>query len=186
MTRRIWRATILLSLLAASLIALSWGLRVFYRSAYPVTYYETVLTESKSQGIDPALVFAVIRTESNFRPEVQSSIGARGLMQITEETFDWIVYRTGFEGHSFNDLYDPHINIQYGAALLRLLADEFDTQVNSLCAYHAGWGSVKRWLANPETAPDGATLLAIPFGDTARYVRKVEATQNAYSGLYGL
>ena len=158
--------------------------RHYYRAAYPTHYNDIVIAESLRNNIAPELVFAVIRTESGFRPQVQSSVGARGLMQITEDTFDWIKYRTGKAGVEYEDLYEPEHNIEYGVALLRLLLDEFGSIENALCAYHAGWGSVKQWLANPENSHDGENIHMIPFGDTRRYVEKVISTREIYIKLY--
>ena len=68
----------------------------------------------------------------------------RGLMQITEETFQWIRFRMKDEsGASYDDLFDEKINIQYGTFLLKTLLDEFGSEANALCAYHAGWGNAK-------------------------------------------
>ena len=158
----------------------------FYRAAYPIAYRDIVLTESERNALPPSLVFAVIHTESGFDPAARSHVGAQGLMQITPDTLDWTVYRLGEEKQPEALLYDSAANIKYGAALLRLLTNEFGQVENVLCAYHAGWGSVKSWLQNPEYAPNGTDVDLIPFGDTARYVEKVLATQEIYRKLYGL
>lgn len=157
----------------------------FYRAAYPVGYREIVERESRGNGLPPSLVYAVIRTESGFNPGAQSSVQARGLMQITRETFEWAQYRVKEErALHFDDLFGSEENIRYGAAILRLLLDEFGTETNALCAYHAGWGNAKKWLENPECAPDGKNIEHIPFGDTGRYVEKVLATKATYETLY--
>ena len=62
-------------------------MRYFYQKAYPLGYEQLVLSACEENELEPSFVFAVIRTESSFRPDAQSSVGARGLMQITEETF---------------------------------------------------------------------------------------------------
>ncbi|MDR2933117.1 MAG: lytic transglycosylase domain-containing protein [Oscillospiraceae bacterium] len=164
--------------------ALAGAYKGYYRAAYPVKYIDTVLAQSEKNGLSPSLVYAVIRTESGFRPGVRSSVGATGLMQITKDTFDWTQYRLGETPKPMDILYDGEENIKYGAALLRLLIDEFGSVENALCAYHAGWGNVKRWLDNPDYAPDGYTITRIPFGDTARYVKKVLETRDMYERLY--
>lgn len=158
----------------------------FYRAAYPMKYSEAVEKACRDNDLPPSLVYAIIRTESSFRPEVESSIGARGLMQITEETYDWTVYRMGEEGGQYDSLFDADTNIKYGGALLRLLFDEFGSVENVLCAYHAGWGNAQSWRANPEHAPGGDLIENIPFGDTSRYVVKVLETRKKYQELYQL
>ena len=174
----------LLIILVLAVIVFVAANRLYYKSAYPTHYKDIVVRESLKHDLALELVFAIIHTESGFRPQVQSSVGARGLMQITEDTFDWIGYRMDKIGYDYADLYNPEHNIEYGTALLRLLLDEFGSVENALCAYHAGWGSVKRWLSNPETSYDGENIHTIPFGDTKRYVEKVISTQEIYKNLY--
>ncbi|WRS27853.1 lytic transglycosylase domain-containing protein [Oscillospiraceae bacterium MB08-C2-2] len=162
-----------------------WGYRYFYRSAYPVYYSEQVLRQSQVYDLPPELLYAVIRTESGFNPRAQSSVQARGLTQITPDTFEWIQFRLQEERElDFEDLYNPEISIQYGAALLRLYLDEFGSVETALCAYHAGRGSVLGWLKNPQYSSDGKNVEYIPFGDTSRYVARVIETRDLYRNLY--
>lgn len=176
-------------LLVIFLVAAGFGgyyaFSFYEKSAYPVKYEHLVQSYSAEQNLDEDLVYAVIRTESSFRPLAESSVGARGLMQITEETFDFIHYRLGgTEQTVFADLFDPETNIRFGTFLLRILIDEFGSVSNALCAYHAGWGNAKKWLANEQYAPDGKEITNIPFGDTGRYVKKVLKTWEKYQTLY--
>lgn len=157
----------------------------FYRAAYPTGYRDLVAAESARNNLPPSLVFAVIRTESGFDPSAQSSVQARGLMQITKDTFEWAQYRVGEDRIlHFDDLFESDLNVRYGAAILRLLLDEFGTEANALCAYHAGWGKAKEWLSDPACAPDGENITNIPYGDTRRYVAKVLQTKQVYETLY--
>lgn len=172
-------------LLALACLALSTAYNTFYKRAYPTEYADIVRQQADSNGLPYDLVFAIIRTESGFRPEVQSSVGARGLMQLTEETFDWTKSKMEDAGsETYADLFDPAVNIRYGTKLLRLLYDEFGTWDTVLCAYHAGWGSAKKWLADDEYSADGVNIHSIPFGDTNRYVEKVNSTREIYRNLY--
>ena len=137
------------------------------------------------KGLDPALVYAVVRTESGFDPRAKSNVGAQGLMQLMPDAFDWIQMRKGGgEAPQGEACFDPDINIEYGATMLRILLDEFGSVDNALCAYHAGWGSVKRWLSDPAYAPDGETVTTIPFDDTRADVAKVKKTMEIYRRLY--
>lgn len=172
---------------AAGVIAVclfAFGSGFFYRSAYPLKYKEAVEAESRANSLPPSLVYAVIRTESGFNPDALSSVGAAGLMQITKDTLDWTLYRLGEEEKAFDILFDGEENIKYGAALLKLLINEFGSVENALCAYHAGWGNAKNWLSRTEYSPDGVTIENIPFGDTKKYVKKVLETQRMYESLY--
>lgn len=182
------RSRRLFLLLAAALLLLAvWaGARAYIRYSYRTAYSEYVYQYAEEYDLAPSLLFAVIRTESSFRPESVSSVGARGLTQITEETLDWINYRSGENPVSFDQLYDPKTAIRCGAYLLRLLYDEFSDTGTVLCAYHAGWGKVKEWLADPEHSDDGVTIHTVPYGDTSRYREKVLRTQKIYQKLYGM
>ena len=185
--RRTTGAQLLVLLLVAAMCAgvLRYaGLR-FYHAAYPVHYTQDVLLQSEAHDVPPELVFAVIRTESGFNPDAHSSAQARGLMQITKDTFEWAQFRIQeTEPLHFDDLFRSDLNIRYGTAILRLLLEEFGTEENALCAYHAGWGNAKKWLADPKTSSDGVHIDTIPFGDTRRYVEKVMETKRIYSKLY--
>lgn len=157
----------------------------FYKAAYPLGYVEDVLAQSAAQGVPPELVFAVIRTESGFNPDARSSVEARGLMQITKDTFEWAQYRLKEQDElHFNDLFRSDLNIRYGTSILQLLLEEFETEENALCAYHAGWGNAKKWLADPTASSDGVHIDNIPYGDTGRYVKKVMQTKQIYQKLY--
>lgn len=156
-----------------------------YRSLYPCKFSQLVEEACEKQGLSPSLVYAVIKNESSFRPEAVSSVGARGLMQLTEETFEWVRGRMGTE-ETFEDMFDPEVNIRYGTYLLSVLLSEFGSQQNALCAYHAGWGSVKKWLADPDYSPDGQQVETIPFADTDYYVDKVQKTAAIYQELYSI
>ncbi|WP_343252729.1 lytic transglycosylase domain-containing protein [Ligaoa zhengdingensis] len=183
--RQIARTAVLLGALALAFWVLYGAYTTFYKRAYPTEYWKTVVREADRNGLPYDLVFAVIRTESGFRPQVQSSVGARGLMQLTEDTFDWTKSKMEDAGdETYADLFDPEVNIRYGCKLLRLLLDEFEAEDTALCAYHAGWGNAKKWLADDEHSADGINIHTIPFGDTRRYVQKINETRAIYRNLY--
>lgn len=157
----------------------------FYRSAYIIEYEQLVYQEAERQSLSPALVFAVIRTESGFNPYAQSSASARGLMQITKETFDWAKMRMGEQYPlDFDDLFRTEVNIRYGTAILRLLMDDLETEENTLCGYHAGRSKTLEWLSDPTYSPNGQHVENIPYADTRGYVEKVMQTKRIYEKLY--
>lgn len=169
----------------ACLGLLVMGIRVYYQGAYPRGYRELVEKYSEENGLDPALIYAVIRTESSFGYLKESPVGAMGLMQMTTDTYHWVRYRLGEAGAaSPQQLFDPEQNIRYGAANLRLLIEEFEEEKAALAAYHAGWGNVSRWLQDRHYSIDGRHLSHIPFADTDCYVRKVLETARIYHRLY--
>ena len=165
--------------------AMARALGFYHQMAYPLEYQDLIESAAAQYDLPPELLYAVTRTESSFNPHVESSVGARGLMQITRDTAEWAQFRQGTQDEPVYDrLFEPEENIQCGAYILRLLMDEFGTVDNALAAYHAGWGNVKKWLADEEHSPDGVNLQNIPFGDTARYVKKVNQTSRIYRELY--
>ena len=152
---------------------------------YPLGYRELIEKYSREHELPAALVCAVVKCESGFRPDAESSIGARGLMQLTEETCDWVRGRLGGE-ETFDDMYVPEQAIRYGTYLLSYLTDVFGGTPEVLAAYHAGMNQVHRWLDDPDYSSDGETLDHIPFGDTEHYVSKVTDTMEKYRELYDL
>ena len=153
------------------------------KTLYPHKYADAVEKYSAQYGVDEDLVYAVIRTESSFDPDATSDVGARGLMQIMPDTLDWLCYRMG-EDVPFDALSEPDTAIRYGTYFLHLLLDEFGDERTALAAYHAGRGSVLKWLDDPACSSDGKTLEHIPYPDTAHYVAKVERAKEIYQSLY--
>ena len=182
------RAVLGLALAAVALILLaSYGVNQYYQISYPRKYTGLVEEACRQKQLDEALVYAVIRTESGFDPQAQSAVGARGLMQLMPDAYDWIRMRQGKQGEAdYELLFDPVENIECGTEMLRILLEEFGSVENALCAYHAGWGSAKQWLADPQYAPDGKQITRIPFADTRAYVEKVTKTMERYRKLYEL
>lgn len=150
---------------------------------YPMKYTEIVEKYGAEYGVEPELVYAVIKTESSFNPDAVSDARAEGLTQITPETFEWLKSKLGEENENLS-LYDPETSIKYGAFFLGYLIDEFENTDTALAAYHAGRGRVNGWLENKKISPDGVTLSEIPIPETAHYVKKVNKALNVYNNLY--
>ena len=152
---------------------------------YPRKYADLVEKYSKEYGVDENLVFAVIKTESNFDPSAESEVGARGLMQLMEDAYDWVGYRMG-DGREldYDSMYVPEYNIQYGTYLLMLLYNEYGDEETALAAYHSGRGNVNKWLEDSSLSSDGQVLDDIPSSVTKHYVKKVMQAYDAYNNLY--
>ena len=153
--------------------------------AYPTDYSETVEEKSGEYGVPLSVIYAVIRTESGFDPEAESWVGARGLMQITKDAYEWIDYYRGATGASWEDMYVPEINIDYGTWLLSYLYGEFGEWETVYAAYNAGPNAVKKWLEDKEYSTDGRTLYNIPYEETSNYCKKVIAYRKGYINAYG-
>lgn len=164
-----------------------FGSRVAYDAAleylYPRKYSEYVEKYSEEYGISEILLYSVIHTESGFDPEAVSEADARGLTQITEDTFDWLLTKTG-ENYTFDDLFTPEVSIKYGAYFLSILQDEYAITETVAAAYHAGMGNVSSWLENDEYSDDGQRLKSIPISDTAHYVDKIIKAMEKYNSIY--
>lgn len=153
-------------------------------AAHPLMYSELVEKYAEEYGLDKYLLYAVIKTESSFDPEAVSNVGARGLMQIMEETFDWIQFRLGEENVTvYDDMFDPETNIRYGGYLLSYLMNKFGNVDCAAAAYHSGIGTVSEWLADPEISKDGETLDVIPARNAAHYVDKINTALEKYHAL---
>lgn len=157
------------------------------RAQHPQLYPELIVQYAAQQGVDPALVSAIILCESSFDPHAESRVGARGLMQLMEDTAQWIAHKLGEDGpgYSFDLLYDPETNVRFGTWYLGYLSRRFDgDETKVVCAYHAGQGNVDSWLDNPDYSADGVTLDVIPTEDTAAYAARVLLARDVYRKYY--
>ncbi len=153
-------------------------------AAHPKKYSEFVTKYALEYEMDEDLIYAIIKTESDFDCEAVSGVGARGLMQIMEETFDWIKFRLDDDESAYDDMFDPEMNIRYGAYLIDYLLEKFGDKDTAVAAYHSGAGSVTSWLKNEENSADGKRLDNIPSNTAAHYVNKVNNALNNYKELY--
>jgi soluble lytic murein transglycosylase len=153
---------------------------------YPKKYEEYVEANAKIYDLEEDIIYAIINTESEFNPEAKSEVGARGLMQIMEDTFLWTKSRMREDdGVAYSDMYNPELNIKYGAYLFYLLYSEYGDYETALAAYHSGRGNVNSWLSDPENSSDGKKLdRKIPSRATAHYVDKVMTDFENYSEIY--
>jgi len=135
-------------------------------------------------GIEPAFVAAVILRESSYDPQATSSVGARGLMQVMEDTFQF-VRRSLNEEIDFWNMYDPETNIRYGCWYLGYLSRIFDGDpIEMACAYHAGPNNVKLWIMNYAADRKNLRLEEIPKEDTRYYAGKVYDAYSIYFQHY--
>ena len=152
--------------------------------AYPIEYSEIAEQKSKEYDVPLSVIYAVIRTESGFDPEAESWVGARGLMQITKDAHEWIDYYRGESRGSWDEMYVPEINMDYGVWLLSYHYELFGNWETAYAAYNAGPNAVKKWLEDPEYSSDGETLYYIPYEETSKYVEKVSTYREGYISAY--
>ena len=123
----------------------------FFSNAVP--FGDLIHEKAQKYDVDPALVAAVVETESRFHPQARSAVGARGLMQLMPRTGRWL---------GATNLDDPEQNVDAGVRYLKYLQDRFDGNLNkAIAAYNGGEGNVERYGGIP------------PFRETRSYVKKV-------------
>ena len=136
----------------------------YERLRYPLRYQQVVRGHARNYRLNPALLAAVIYTESKFDATARSDAGAIGLMQLLPDTAKGIAQRTGGARFVVSDLTNPELNVRYGAWYLRHLLDRYGDERTALAAYHAGQANVDRWRAQ---------RVGIQFPQTRYYVEKV-------------
>jgi soluble lytic murein transglycosylase len=147
----------------------------YERLRYPLSYEQIIRGHAQNYDLDPALLAAVIYRESKFDAGARSSSGAIGLMQLLPETAKGIALHTGGSRFMVSDLYNPEINVRYGAFYLRRLLTKYDDTRLALAAYNAGQANVDDWRANGE---------GIVFPETREYVDSVLETRDVYADAY--
>ncbi len=151
---------------------------------YPVKYRNTVQMYAQEYKLDPLLVFAIIKVESNFKPGAVSPKNARGLMQITDKTGNWGAQMLDIANYSSSMLYIPETNIRIGCWYLSTLYDEFGETDLVLAAYNGGSGNVSQWLGDSRYSTSGKSLDLIPFKETEQYLKKIKNSYKIYKKLY--
>ena len=144
----------------------------------PLRHDDIIRQQAEEKDVPADLIAAVIYEESRFRDQT-SSAGARGLMQITPSTAEYVEDLSGGSTFDQSDLADPDINIRYGTFYLRHLLDQFDgDEVAALAAYNAGETNVFEWGGSDLEISD------IPFPETKSYVKDVLEKRDAYRRKY--
>jgi soluble lytic murein transglycosylase len=162
------------------------GRELLERTEYPLRYPEIVRGHAQQYDLDPALLAAVIYSESRFRPHVRSPQGAIGLMQLLPSTAEGIATRTGGTKFVPSDLDDPELNVRYGSWYLRHLREHYagrpDAMTLALAAYNAGMANVDSWLEH--TSPGRQLQIPDAFAETRHYLDGVEHARGVYRRLY--
>ena len=154
---------------------------------HPLVYREAIEKSAAEFNLEPAFVAAIIMNESSFRPTAESSVGARGLMQLMPDTAEWIAHKLKVDSYSFERMFDPESNIRFGCWYLNYLSGLFRGDPHCVtAAYHAGQGQVTSWLSDPGRSNDGITLNmdGIPDGPTKSYVGRVTQDYGIYQAIY--
>ena len=137
--------------------------------------YRAVVEES---GLEPALVYAVMKAESGFDERAISPAGAKGVMQLMPSTAAFIAE---LENIPFDEkrLFEGEYNVRLGCAYLKYLLERFEERT-ALAAYNAGEGTVRLWLKDGRYSADGVTLDSIPYSETRQYLKKISLFRKIY------
>ncbi|HET6312475.1 MAG TPA: transglycosylase SLT domain-containing protein [Chloroflexia bacterium] len=153
---------------------------------YPTPFEELVLQETAQQEIDPLVMYALMRQESQFIPAARSHADARGLTQVIPSTGEGIAEQLGDNNFSPGDLYVPHVNVRYGTYYLASNLPTFDRKLlPGLAAYNGGPGNADRWLAGSALIDPDLYVERIDLFETEDYLRRVYQNYGFYRLTYG-
>ncbi len=157
-------------------------------NSHPYRYRELVETQSQVNNLHPAFIAAIILNESSFNPEAESSVGARGLMQMMPDTAKWVHGKIdGVSAYSFDMMYDANVNVRYACWYMNFLSKEFrGDPILVAAAFHTGQGEVRNWLNDSRYSEDSQSIVLEDMmdGPTKNYVTKVLKAYAAYKRLY--
>lgn len=155
-----------------------------YRLLFPILHRDELTRDAKAQGLDPVLVAALIRQESNFNSRALSRAGARGLMQVMPAVGAQISRSLRYPVWYPVLLFDPDANLQLGTAHLAAFLNQYDNLEQVLAAYNAGGSRVARWATKAGVDDPEIFAERIPFTETRDYVRAVLRNAAVYRALY--
>jgi soluble lytic murein transglycosylase len=148
-------------------------------------FSDDLRSNASRQDLDPYLVAALIRQESEFDPAAHSRAGARGLMQIMPATGQLLARKAGVRPFSSGKLYVPELSLQLGTLHLRGVLDQFENSLEyTLAAYNAGEHRVIEWVTWGNFDEPGTFVESIPFTETREYVQSVMRNMAVYRALY--
>lgn len=137
----------------------------------------------EGSGLETALVYSIIKTESGFDERAESGAGAVGLMQLLPSTAEFVCRLNGI-CFSRERLSEGGYNVRLGCLYLKYLLERFEIVETAVAAYNAGEGVVSGWLKDRKRSADGKALDSIPYKETAQYVKKVEKFRKIYRFFY--
>ncbi len=154
---------------------------------FPLLYREQIFREARSQGIDPAWVYGLIRQESAFMVDVRSHAGALGLMQLMPATARQVARRLKSRIRIPGEVLEPDTNLRLGITYLSSRYRMFDgSMVLATAAYNAGAHRVNRWLPEQGHITTDRWIESIPFDETRKYVKRVLTYTAIYERRLGL
>ncbi len=154
---------------------------------YPKKYENFVKLYAEQYQVNENLIYAIIKAESNFEPKAVSKKGAKGLMQLMEETAQDVATKieNKIMPENISDkLLDVDTNIELGTKYISILLERYKYIEIALVAYNAGIGTVDSWIEKGIIKKDGTDIENVPYKETNQYVRKILRDYKIYQNLY--
>lgn len=160
--------------------------RHFWELLFPMPWQNDLMRNAKRQNLDPYIVAALIRQESEFNPAAVSHANAYGLAQILPSTGRQLARRNGVRKFRSTMLFQPATNLQLGATYLRSLLDQWGGKwEQTLASYNAGKTHVNDWSTWASYEDPAEFIETIPFTETRDYVQAVLRNAAMYRKVYG-
>ena len=159
--------------------------RPYWEALFPKPYWIDLKRFSSSNGLDPYLVAALIRQESEFNPSAVSRANAVGLMQLLPKVGKSVAKQEKMKHFSTTQLFTPAVNLQLGTRYFRSMVDRFGGFEYALAAYNAGVDRVQDWQAQGKYRDVSEFVESIPFTETREYVQAILRNASVYRQLYG-
>ena len=154
--------------------------------AYPTGLLPTIKLQG-AKGVDPYLIAAIIREESQYDVKAVSRVGAIGLMQVMPATANNVAQRVGLPAMGREDLFDQETNIRIGVRYVEQLLEQFSGNlVYTIASYNAGPLAVGNWIAQYRGQGQDEFVELIPYQETRQYVKRVLRAYREYVRLGGL
>ncbi len=166
----------------ALIVAFCYAAILTLKINFPLKDYDIIKTYAEANGLNEELICAIINVESGFDNMAVSNKGASGYMQLMEQTALWGIETLDIEGVSYDNIFDPELNIALGTWYLSNLNKQFGSENLAIISYNAGSGNVTSWLSEND-GDEEATLKNIPFKETKNYYFKVKTNEYIYKFL---
>ncbi len=154
---------------------------------YPTAHFDIVVREAGAAGIDPLLVYALMRQESAFAAHAVSPANALGLMQLLPSTAERMATQAGIARPAREDLFEPSVNIGLGVRYLSELSRLFaGNTALMVAAYNAGENAAQRWQSLASSYDEDEMIEQISYRETRAYVKSVLRNLRTYRRLYGV
>ncbi len=160
---------------------------IIKKLVFPLKHFDVVKIEASKNNIDPYLIMAIIKTESNFNKEATSNKKAKGLMQIRDTTANDINNKINLVNQVEGNLFDENVNIALGCKYFNDLISNYNGNYYlAICAYNAGMGNVNKWIEEGKVDKNlnEYTNISLPFEETRKYLKKVIISYKIYRKLY--